>query len=117
MNSNVSNKLAEHFRAHLFMCTNRRPDGHPTSSCAERGAQDMAEAARKIFKEMNLEKTRFNYAGCLGRCGQGPVLVIYPEGVWYSVKTSADIEEILSLHLREGKLVERLLTSVEAPQV
>lgn len=102
--------LNAHYRVHLFMCTNRRPEGHPTGSCAEQGAQEMAEAARKVFKGMKLEKHRFNYAGCLGRCGKGPVLVIYPDGIWYSVKSAVDMEEILSSHIGQGKPVERLLT-------
>jgi (2Fe-2S) ferredoxin len=114
MTGRFAGQLPEHFKAHLFMCTNRRPDGHPTSSCAEKGAKEMAEAARKVFKDMNLDKARFNYSGCLGRCGKGPVLVIYPEGAWYTVNSASDIEEILASHLSEGKLVERLLATEEA---
>jgi (2Fe-2S) ferredoxin len=102
-----------HFRAHLFMCTNRRPPGHPMSSCADKGAQELAEAMRNIFKEMNLDDARANMAGCLGRCDKGPVLVIYPEGVWYSVKTPADIEEVLTKHLAKGERVERLIAPAD----
>jgi len=52
---------------------------------------------------------RINAAGCLDRCELGPVLVIYPEGVWYSVQSEADVEEILQTHLVQGGRVERLM--------
>ena len=51
---------------------------------------------------------RINSAGCLNRCGLGPVLVVYPEGVWYSYRSREDIDEIIESHLLEGRVVERL---------
>ncbi len=53
---------------------------------------------------------RVNKAGCLDRCAAGPVAVVYPEGVWYSYVDEQDIEEIVTSHLRDGVVVERLLT-------
>jgi (2Fe-2S) ferredoxin len=52
---------------------------------------------------------RINAAGCLDRCELGPTLVIYPEGVWYSCPTTADIDEVLETHLKNGGRVERLM--------
>jgi (2Fe-2S) ferredoxin len=54
------------------------------------------------------KKIRINKSGCLDRCELGPVMVIYPEGVWYSFKNSEDIDEILNSHLLNNKTVERL---------
>ena len=54
------------------------------------------------------KKIRINKSGCLDRCEKGPVMVIYPEGVWYAFKTSEDIDEILNSHLLNDKIVERL---------
>ena len=51
---------------------------------------------------------RINKAGCLDRCDLGPVLVVYPEGVWYSYVDQEDIEEIIQEHLVQGRVVERL---------
>ena len=51
---------------------------------------------------------RVNQAGCLDRCAGGPVLVVYPEAVWYTYVDKQDIDEIISSHLQQGKLVERL---------
>jgi (2Fe-2S) ferredoxin len=60
-------------------------------------------------KELGLKKVRINTAGCLDRCELGPSLLIYPEGVWYSPKTTEDIDEILSVHLQQGGRVTRLM--------
>jgi (2Fe-2S) ferredoxin len=52
---------------------------------------------------------RINASGCLDRCELGPTVVIYPEGVWYSVTSQQDIDEVLQTHLVEGGRVERLM--------
>ena len=51
---------------------------------------------------------RINQAGCLDRCEEGPVMVIYPEETWYTYVDQSDIDEILSEHLVNGRVVERL---------
>ncbi len=53
-------------------------------------------------------KVRINKSGCLDRCEEGPVMVIYPEAVWYTYVDEHDIDEIIDSHLVEGKVVERL---------
>jgi (2Fe-2S) ferredoxin len=53
-------------------------------------------------------KVRINQAGCLDRCEEGPVLVIYPEEVWYTYVDRQDIDEIIDEHLVNGRVVERL---------
>jgi len=61
-------------------------------------------------KELGLEPNiRINSAGCLERCELGPTMVIYPEGVWYTYQTKADVDEILQTHVIEGGRVERLM--------
>jgi (2Fe-2S) ferredoxin len=97
-----------YFRAHLFCCTNQRPAGHEKGCCASKGSEKLRNYMKNRAKELGLEGVRINGAGCLDRCAEGPTVVIYPEGVWYSPKTEADCEEILVQHLREGRVVERL---------
>lgn len=63
---------------------------------------------KKKAKEMGLKGIRVNGAGCLDRCELGPVVVIYPEGIWYSPKNEADCDAILEQHLRQGQIVEQL---------
>src|SRR3712207_5093643 len=95
-----------YFRAHVFVCCNRRPDGHRRGSCAARGSEDLRDYMKARAKELGLKDVRINMAGCLDRCEFGPTLVIYPEGVWYSPKSRADIDEILAAHLLgEGRAV------------
>jgi (2Fe-2S) ferredoxin len=51
---------------------------------------------------------RVNQAGCLDRCAGGPVLVVYPEAVWYTYVDHKDIDDIIHTHLQQGQVVERL---------
>jgi (2Fe-2S) ferredoxin len=98
-----------YYDAHVFCCTNKRPDGHPRGSCADKGSEDLRNYMKDRAKELGLKKVRINSAGCLDRCELGPTVVVYPEGVWYSAPTKADIDEILQTHLVEGGRVERLM--------
>ncbi len=97
-----------YYRAHLFCCTNRRPEGHEKGCCASKGSERLRDYMKRRAKELGLQGIRINAAGCLDRCAEGPTVVIYPEGVWYSPKNEQDCEEILVSHLREGTIVDRL---------
>jgi (2Fe-2S) ferredoxin len=98
-----------YYQAHVFCCTNRRPAGHPRGCCAERGSEELRDYFKSRAKDLGLKGVRVNMAGCLDRCEIGPTVVIYPEGVWYSVATKADIDEILDQHLVKGGRVARLM--------
>jgi (2Fe-2S) ferredoxin len=98
-----------YFTHHVFFCLNQRPDGQ--ACCANLGAQQAFEHCKERVKTLGLAgvgQVRVNRAGCLDRCAQGPVLVIYPEGVWYTYVDQLDIDEIIEEHLRNGRIVERL---------
>lgn len=98
-----------YYRYHVFFCTNMRADG---SSCCQRfNAQAMRDHAKLRSKELNIAgpgKVRINTAGCLDRCAEGPVLVVYPDDIWYSYVDQEDIDEIIDEHLVNGRIVERL---------
>lgn len=98
-----------YFRLHVFICTNRRPDDNPRGSCAQRGAETLREHLKTAQKRFGLKDVRINSAGCLDRCGHGPVLVIYPEGIWYSFSSTEDLDEIMETHLVKGGRVQRLM--------
>jgi (2Fe-2S) ferredoxin len=105
-----------YFRAHVFVCCNRRQDGHPRGSCAARGSEKLRDYMKVRAKELGLKDVRVNQAGCLDRCEFGPTMVIYPEGVWYRPETPADVDEILEAHLQQGGRVSRLmLTEKDVP--
>lgn len=98
-----------HYRHHVFFCTNQREDGR--NCCGAFGAQALRDYAKQRVKQLGLNQNggvRINTAGCLDRCAQGPVLVIYPEAVWYSYVDQEDIDEIIEQHLVKGQRVERL---------
>ncbi|ASF49062.1 (2Fe-2S) ferredoxin domain-containing protein [Methylophaga nitratireducenticrescens] len=99
--------MTEIYKYHMFICTHQRDDG--TDCCEEHGAQSLRDYAKQQVKELNLKKVRVNNSGCLNRCKLGPIMVIYPEGVWYQYHDKADIDEIIDTHLMNGKIVERLL--------
>jgi (2Fe-2S) ferredoxin len=99
-----------HFSHHVFFCLNQREEAD-RPCCAGKGAQAMQEHAKKRVKQAGLSgpgKVRINKAGCLDRCEQGPCLVIYPEGTWYTYIDKSDIDEIIDSHLVNGVPVTRL---------
>ncbi len=99
----------QHFGQHLFICMNQRDDGR--ECCAEKGAHAAQQHLKTRVKELGLNRgdnVRINQSGCLGRCEEGPVLVIYPQGTWYTYIDNADIDEIIDEHLVKGKIVDRL---------
>jgi (2Fe-2S) ferredoxin len=100
---------APYFRAHVFVCCNRRPDSHRRGSCAARGSEALRDYMKARAKELGLKGVRINQSGCLDRCEFGPAMVIYPEGVWYSPKTRDEVDEILQAHLVEGGRARHLM--------
>lgn len=97
------------YDAHLFVCCNRRPDGHKRGSCAASGSEKLRDYMKVRAKEMGLPKVRVNLAGCLDRCEMGPCMVIYPEGVWYKITSPADVDAVLERHVRDGGRVAELM--------
>ncbi|MFN3976914.1 MAG: (2Fe-2S) ferredoxin domain-containing protein [Aquificaceae bacterium] len=102
---------------HVFVCVNQRPPGHPMGSCAEKGSREIYQA---FMEKLQMDPELFmsvaiTPTGCLGPCGLGPTLVVYPEGVWYGNVRVQDVEEIVQSHLKGGKPVERLVVSKGKP--
>lgn len=104
---------APFYTAHVFACTNRRPDGNPRGSCGQKGSENLRDYMKERARELGLKKVRINASGCLDRCHLGPVVVIYPEGVWYNCRNRDDADEILETHLKNGGRVERLMLHPE----
>ena len=98
-----------HFKHHVFFCCNQREAG--ATCCGSHDAAAMKDYAKDRIAALGLKgagKVRINSAGCLDRCDSGPVLVVYPEAVWYTYVDESDIDEIIDEHLRHGRVVERL---------
>jgi (2Fe-2S) ferredoxin len=99
-----------YYDKHVFFCTNKRDNGD--ACCSDFRAPQAREYVKERVKELDLDtethRIRINSAGCLGRCTEGPVIVIYPEEVWYTYIDQEDLDEIIEEHLRHGRIVERL---------
>ena len=98
------------YQHHLFICTNKRADDDPKGCCASKGSDEIRSIFKEEIAKRGLKGTvRANQAGCLDTCAMGPSVVIYPEVVWYTVKTKEDVLEVIERHLLKGEVVERLL--------
>ncbi len=94
---------------HILVCTNQRPPGHPRGSCGETGANAVLEKLGMGIEQKGLfEKAILSTSSCLGPCSMGPMVIVYPDGVWYNKVTPADVDEILDQHIAQGKKVDRL---------
>ena len=105
----MSDTTPPYFQRHIFFCLNERANGE--ACCAQHNAQAAFEHCKKRVKDLGLAgpgQVRVNKAGCLGRCLEGPVMVIYPEAVWYQFVDQDDIDEIIESHLVNGTPVDRL---------
>jgi len=98
-----------YYRKHVFFCCNKRDP--PEKCCADSGSQEMQQYAKSRIKALGLNgpgQVRINKAGCLDRCEEGPVVVVYPDAVWYTYVDRDDIDEIIDRHVVGGEIVERL---------
>ncbi len=99
-----------YFDKHVFFCTNQRATGE--GCCNNYGAQKMRDYVKHKVKELGIStdtnRIRINAAGCMDRCDDGPVIVVYPEGVWSTYVDESDLDEIITEHLQHGRIVERL---------
>ncbi len=90
------------------MCLNQRED---KPCCQDHDAARLRAYAKNRTRQLKIAGpggVRVNQAGCLDRCDEGPVAVVYPDAVWYTYKDESDIDEIISRHLLGGEIVERL---------
>jgi len=96
---------------HVFICANQRPPGHPKGCCSDRGSTNVWQKFSEVLNlKMAYDRVMVSATrSCLVPCQYGPVMVVYPEGVWYCRVQPEDVEEIFQKHFTEGKPVERLL--------
>ncbi len=102
-----------YYSKHIFLCTNRKAAGK--KCCADSGGEPFFDYMKSKLLELGLHgpgKIRVSKSACLGRCSEGPCIVIYPEGIWYTYTSIADIDEIIDSYLIAGEPVARLLIPV-----
>jgi (2Fe-2S) ferredoxin len=101
--------MDNYYQHHVFFCLNQRDNGE--ACCADKGAEAAFDHMKARVKKLGLsgkDKVRINRSGCLDRCGEGPLMVIYPQAIWYTFIDNADIDEIIESHLVHNKVLERL---------
>lgn len=97
----------EPFRHHIFVCTQEKPEG--VTCCPSSGSMSVLGALHRELGSQGLSgDVQVSSCGCLGLCDDGPIMITYPEGVWYRKVKAEDVPEIVSSHLRAGKVVSRL---------
>ena len=94
------------FKKHLFVCTFGK-------TCAQTDATLIFENLKQnVYAKCDQNEIRVNRAGCLGQCGHGPIMVLYPDNVWYSQVKLTDVNEITNA-LRNNQIIDRLIYQKE----
>lgn len=101
-----------HRQRYLFVCTNRRPEGHPKGSCAEKGSEAVVARLKEALARLGVAKdvARACSASCLDLCEVGASIAVEPEHVVYGHVTEADVDAIAEAAAR-GEIVERLVVA------
>ncbi|HYA25542.1 MAG TPA: (2Fe-2S) ferredoxin domain-containing protein, partial [Terriglobales bacterium] len=103
----------EPFRYHIFVCTQQKPEG--VTCCSASGAGKLLESLYCELGRAGLEReVQVSSCGCLGLCDGGPVMITYPDGVWYSKVLPEDAPELVRSHFQHGQPVTRLLRTDSA---
>ena len=91
------------YQRHVFVCTTG-------SDCPTRGdVEGIVKTLRAGAQKAGRSDIRINKSGCFSQCGHGPMIVVYPEDVWYAGVQESDLAEIVQSHILGGKPVERLV--------
>ncbi len=84
------------YRCHVFVCTNDR--GGRRKSCADGNSPEVRKRLKQAVAEKGLKpRVRVSQCGCMGLCTDGPNVLLYPQGVWFSGVSEADVERILAV--------------------
>jgi sirohydrochlorin cobaltochelatase len=95
-------------RRHVLVCVN--------GECVAQGSASVVETLRQKLRARGLDLTvQTTKTSCLRRCGDGPLLIVYPDGVWYRRVAPTDLDEIVDVHLSGGRPVGRLVDQVLTP--
>lgn len=100
------------YRSHVLVCGG--------TGCTSGGSDKIYDAFIKEIEEQNLkDEVQVIRTGCFGLCAEGPIVIVYPEGAFYSKVADSDVKEIVEEHLLKGRIVKRLLykESIEEGQI
>jgi (2Fe-2S) ferredoxin len=91
---------------HILVCASFRAGGEPQGVCHKKGSMALLPYLESELADRDLEGVTVSMTGCLKACDRGPIMVIYPENIWYGkVETQEDVDNILDA-LEAGKEAE-----------
>lgn len=95
---------------HVFICTSCRINGQQSGYCYSKDSVELVQRFVEEIDDYELSgDVMVTNTGCFGICDKGPVVVVYPQGVWYGNVSADDVEEIVESHFENGEVVERLV--------
>jgi (2Fe-2S) ferredoxin len=98
------------YACHVFVCTSG--ETCPSQGDVEKFVKTLRAGALAAGRKTEV---RINKAGCFSQCGHGPMIVVYPDNVWYSGVQESDLQEILDSHILGGAPVKRLVYEPGVP--
>ncbi|HEY9060373.1 MAG TPA: 2Fe-2S ferredoxin [Pseudobacteroides sp.] len=94
---------------HVFVCSSSRVTGQQKGYCFSKDSVSVIQRFMEEIEEREMGgDILITNTGCLGICSKGPVVIVYPDGVWYKEVTVEDVTEIVEEHLENGRIVSRL---------
>ncbi|MHB1127057.1 MAG: 2Fe-2S ferredoxin [Bacillota bacterium] len=94
---------------HIFVCSSSRITGQQKGFCRSKSSVDIVMNFMEEIAERGLGgEIIVSNTGCLGVCEMGPIVIVYPDNVWYGSVTSDDVDEIMDEHVGKGRVVGRL---------
>ena len=95
---------------HVFICTSCRINGQQKGYCYQHESVDILQSFMQEIDDRELSgDVTINNTGCFGICDKGPIVVVYPEGVWYGHVKPEDVERIVEEHFENGNPVKDLM--------
>jgi len=96
-------------KRHIFVCTSSRATGQQKGFCHSKSGVDLMTAFIEEIEERELsDEVMVSNTGCLGLCEKGPIVIVYPDNVWYGGVTSGDVAEIMDEHIEGSSIIKRL---------
>ncbi|WP_346354112.1 2Fe-2S ferredoxin [Azotosporobacter soli] len=97
-------------KRHIFVCTSSRINGQQKGYCHAKAGVEIVSRFMEEIEECELGGEVFvSNTGCFGICEKGPIVVIYPDNIWYGSVTPDDVERIIEQHIEGGEPVKELM--------
>ena len=96
------------YKKHIFFCTNQRKDKNKRS-CGSSEVTYLRKYMKEKIKSLGIKEVRVNSSGCLNRCKKGPLMLVYPEGIWMKVTNKTDIDLVIEEYIKKNNVIKKLL--------